>query len=162
MLVYNQKRVEVATNYLYPFFNSTNMNQAAELVADSLLGESLATVIVGKEVYTVNPPAIKVICRAISAFSKIGLDGNYTELSVIGEIPENYPYVIKGLSFIIVGDVKYWRWKAYKLGNVLQSATNKELKDAWESILPLLGGKDFFDCALSMKSAVQMAAKEKL
>lgn len=138
------------------------MNRAAELVADSLLGESMATIIIGKQIYTVNPPVIKVICRAVSAFSKIGLDGIYTELSVAGEIPENYPHVIKGLSSLIVGDVKCWRWKAYRLEKVLRSATTKELKGAWESILPLLGGKDFFDCALSMKSAVQMVAKEKL
>lgn len=154
--------MEVATNHLYPFFNSTDMNQAAELVADSLLGESMATIIIGKQVYTVNPPSIKVICRAVSAFSKIGLDGSYTEMSVIAEIPQNAPHIIKGISVLIVGDVKNWRWKARKIGKVLKSATNQEIEKAWKEILPLLGGETFFAYALSMKSAAQMVAKEKL
>ena len=138
------------------------MNQAAELVSGSLLGESMATIIIGRKVYTVNPPAIKVICRACSAFAKIRLEGDYTKLSVIGEIPCNAPHIIKGLSVLIVGDVKHWRWKAYKVGRYLQSATNKELNEAWETIYPLIGGEDFFAYAFSMKNAVKMIAKEKL
>ena len=138
------------------------MNQAAELVADSLLGENMATIIIGRKAYTVSPPTIKVICRACSSFAKIGLDGDYTKLSVIGEIPCNSPCIIKGLSVLIVGDVRNWRWKVYKVSRVLQSATNREIKEAWESIYPLIGGEDFFDYAFSMKNAVKMIAKGKL
>lgn len=148
--------------HLHPFFNLKSMNQAAELVSGSLLGESMATIIIGRKVYTVNPPAIKVICRACSAFAKIRLEGDYTKLSVIGEIPCNAPHIIKGLSALIVGDVKHWRWKAYKVSRYLQSATNKELNEAWETIYPLIGGEDFFAYAFSMKNAVKMIAKEKL
>lgn len=137
------------------------MNQAAELVADSLLDESIATVIIGKNVYTVNPPAIKVICRACSSFAKIGLEGEYTKLNILSEIPQNAPHIIKGLSALIVGDANNWRWKAHKVGKVLQSATNKEIKEAWETILPLIGGDDFFAYALSMKSAAKMIARPK-
>lgn len=138
------------------------MNQAAELVSDSLLGNSMATIIIGGKVYTVNPPAIKVICRACSAFVKIRLEGDYTKLSVIGEIPYNAPHIIRGLSALIIGDVRNWRWKAYKVSRVLRSATNKELYDAWETIYPLIGGEDFFAYAFSMKNAVRMIANEKL
>lgn len=145
----------------FTLFKFKYMNQAAELVADSLLGESMATVIIGKSVYTVNPPTIKVICRACSSFAKIGLDGEYTKLNIISEIPKNIPHIVKGLSALIVGDVNNWRWKAHKIGKALQSATNKEIKEAWENILPLIGGDDFFDYALSMKSAAKMTAKAK-
>lgn len=137
------------------------MNQAAELIADSLLDESIATVIIGKNVYTVNPPTIKVICRACSSFARIGLDGEYTKLSVISEIPLNAPHVIKGISALIVGDVDNWRWKVHKIGKVLQTATNKEIKEAWENVLPMIGGDDFFAYALSMKSAAKMIARPK-
>lgn len=137
------------------------MNQAAELVADSLLDASMATVIIGKNVYTVNPPSIKVICRACSAFAKIGMDGEYTKTNIISEIPQNTPHIIKGISALIVGDVSNWRWKSHKVGRVLQTATNKEIKETWENILPLIGGEDFFAYALSMKNVAKMVAKAK-
>lgn len=138
------------------------MNEAAKLVSDSLLGEDFATIHIKDKYYTVYPPTIKVICRACSAFSKIGLDGNYSKLTVIGEIPENIPHIIKGLSALIVGNTRNWRWKAHKVGKAFQSATNSDIKDAWETILPLMDGGSFFEYALSMKSAAKIVAKEKL
>ncbi|MEG1007848.1 MAG: hypothetical protein RSO15_16460 [Bacteroides sp.] len=137
------------------------MNKAAELISDSILENSFITVMIGKQVYTVYPPTIKVICRAISSFSKIGIDGEYTRLSVIGEIPGNASHIIKGLAALIVGDVRFWRWKASKIEKVLESATLQELKMATDNIIPLIGGDDFFECAACLKNVTGMAAKAK-
>lgn len=137
------------------------MNKASELISDSLLGDSYTTISIGGRAYTVYPPTIKVLCRALSAFSKIGMDEEYNKLSVLAELPENVPHIIKGLSCLIVGDAKCWRWKAHYVGKVIKSGTLSELKACVDAITPLLGGEDFFVCAASLKSLSRIAAKEK-
>lgn len=137
------------------------MDKAAELVSDSILGNSFITVVISGKPYTVYPPTIKVICRAVSSFSKMGVDGEYTKLSVIGEIPENTPHIVKGLASLIVGDVKCWRWKSRRVEKVFMSSTLQELKEVTESIIPLIGGDDFFAVAACLKSVTGMAAKAK-
>lgn len=49
------------------------MNQAAKTVSDALLGLDFKNVEIGGIVYTIKPPTIKVICRAIHHFSNIAL-----------------------------------------------------------------------------------------
>lgn len=135
------------------------MNKAAKLVSESIIGESFVTITAGKNVLTIYPPTIKVICRACAWLSRIELQDNYTEISIIGEIPRNSSHMINAISIMIAGDKKYWRWESFKIRRILQSATNKELLEAWVSISKILGGEDFFACALSMKSAAQIVAK---
>lgn len=144
-----------------PPFLIKSMDKASELVSDSVLGNSFVTVVLAGNPYTVYPPTIKVICRAISSFSKIGVDGEYTKLNIIGEIPGNTPYIIEGLAVLIVGDTKFWRWKARRIEKVLESTTLQELKEATENIIPLIGGDDFFAVAACLKSVTGMAAKAK-
>lgn len=138
------------------------MNEAAKLVSDSVLGEDFITIKIGQKAYTVYPPAIKILCRAISEFSKIGMDGEYNKLTVLAELPENVPHIIKGISALIVGDVKCWRWKSYRVGKALKSLSFQELKNIIEDVLPLLGGDSFFACAASLKSMSKIAAQPKL
>lgn len=47
------------------------MNQAAKTVSDALLGLDFMNVEIGGMVYTIKPPTIKIICRAIHHFSNI-------------------------------------------------------------------------------------------
>lgn len=138
------------------------MNEAAKLVSDSILDESFSTIILGKEIYIIYPPSIKVLCRAISRFSKIGMDGEYNKLTVLAELPENKPYIIKGLSILIVGDVNNWRWKAYKIENKLSKLSLSNLNKLRKDVISLAGGDDFFECAASLKSMSKVAAKPKL
>ena len=137
------------------------MNEAAKLVSDSILDESFATIKVGKKAYTIYPPTIKVLCRVVSEFSKIGMDGEYNKLTVLAELPVNMPHIVKGLSFLIVGNVKCRRWKVHRAGKSLRSLSLQELKNVIEEILPLLGGDAFFACAASLKSMSKIAAKPK-
>ena len=52
------------------------MNQAAKTVSDALLGLDFMNVEIGGMVYTIKPPTIKIICRAIHHFSNIGMTGD--------------------------------------------------------------------------------------
>lgn len=137
------------------------MNEAAKIVSDSITGQDFVTVKAGESAYTVYPPTIKVLCRAISEFSKIGVDREYNTLSVLAELPGNAPHIVKGLSFMIVGDVKLWRWKAYRVRKNIRSLNLSELKAIIEEILPMLGGEAFFSCAASLKSMSRIAAQPK-
>ena len=136
------------------------MNEAAKLVTDSLLNE-FVTIKVGNSAFTVYPPSIKVLCRAISEFSKIGMDGEYNKLTVLSELPLNSTHIIKGLSALIVGDVRNWRWKAHRVGKQLMKLNLSELNKVKEDVISLAGGDDFFACAASLKSMSVMAAKQK-
>lgn len=49
------------------------MNQAAKTVSNALLGLDFMNVEIGGMVYTIKPPTIKIICRAIHHFSNIGM-----------------------------------------------------------------------------------------
>lgn len=137
------------------------MNEAAKLVSDSLTGE-FVTIKVNDNIYTVYPPSVKILCRAISEFSKIGMDGEYNKVTVLAEVPQNSPHIIKGLSCMIVGDVKNWRWKAHKVGKRLVTLNMSELNKLKNEVLSLAGGDDFFSIAASLKSMSKIAAKPKL
>ena len=56
-----------------PFNLNVMNNQAAKTVSDALLGLDFKNVGIGGIVYTIKPPTIKIICRAIHHFSNIAL-----------------------------------------------------------------------------------------
>lgn len=130
--------------------------EAAELVAESVLGE-FVTVSIGKKVFSIYPPTIKIICQACKHFSKIKLEKEYNNVNIIGEIPNNINHVINGISCFIT-EKKLERWK---LRRQMHNMTNKEVKKLWDEVIPLIDGRDFFDYAFSMKSATEMIAKQK-
>ena len=68
------------------------MNQAAKTVSDALLGLDFMNVEIGGMVYTIKPPTIKIICRAIHHFSNIGMTGDNV-MEAIKELPEATPHV---------------------------------------------------------------------
>lgn len=138
------------------------MNKGAELVSDSLLRQDFITIKTGRRAYTVYPPSIKVLSRALSQFAKIGMGGEYSKLSVLAELKENIPFIISGLSFLIVGDVRFYKWRARRATKGLNELNLKELKDLIDEVTLLLGGEHFFACAASLKSTSEIAAKPKL
>lgn len=137
------------------------MNEAARLIAESLLGMDSTSISIGGGSYPVYPPTIKVICRAIRSFAKIDMDGEYTRLSVIAEVPGNMPHIIRGLAELMVGDVRFHHWKTRRMRAVLRSATLAELHAAAEVAVSLIGGNDFFACAAYLKNIVKIAATQK-
>ena len=73
------------------------MNQAAKTVSDALLGLDFKNVEIGGIVYTIKPPTIKVICRAIHHFANIGMTGDNV-MEAIKELPEITGDMLKGIS----------------------------------------------------------------
>ena len=70
-------------------------------------------------VYTIKPPTIKIICRAIHHFSNIGMTGDNV-MEAIKELPEATEDMLKGISCFICGN---WR-----------TALLKKSKMPWKSV----------------------------
>ena len=127
------------------------MNQAAKIVSDALLGIDFKNVEIGGMIYTIKPPTIKVICRAISHFSKIGMDGNNI-MEAIKELPEAIGDMLKGISCFICGNED--------LVKALENGTFEEVKDALEVCFSMMD-ISAFQCVSSMKNVSMLAARPK-
>lgn len=127
------------------------MNQAARVVSDSLLGFDFKNVIIGDVVYTIKPPTIKVICRAIRHFSIVDLKGENI-VEAIKELPFITDDLLNGLSCFLCGDES--------LCEQLKLGTFDEIKDALEACFSMMG-VSAFQCVSSMKNVSKLAAKVK-
>ena len=127
------------------------MNQAAKIVSDALLGIDFKNVEIGGMIYTIKPPTIKVICRAISHFSKIGMDGNNI-MEAIKELPEATGDMLKGISCFNCGNED--------LVKALENGTFEEVKDALEVCFSMMD-ISAFQCVSSMKNVSMLAARPK-
>lgn len=127
------------------------MNQAAKIVSDALLGIDFKNVEIGGKIYTIEPPTIKVICRAISHFSKIGMDGDNI-MEAIKELPRATEDMLKGISCFICGNED--------LAKDLENGTFEEIKNALEVCFSMMD-ISAFQCVSSMKNVSMLAAGPK-
>lgn len=127
------------------------MNQAAKIVSDALLGMDFKNVEIGGKIYTIKPPTIKVICRAISHFSKIGMDGDNI-MEAIKELPRATEDMLKGISCFICGNED--------LAKDLENGTFEEIKNALEVCFSMMD-ISAFQCVSSMKNVSMLAARPK-
>ena len=127
------------------------MNQAAKIVSDALLGLDFKNVEIGGMIYTIKPPTIKVICRAIRHFSNIGMTGDNI-MEAIKELPEATEDMLEGISCFICG--------SEDLAKVLENGTFEEIKEALEACFSMMD-ISAFQCVSSMRNVSMLAAKPK-
>ncbi|WP_349842864.1 hypothetical protein [Bacteroides fragilis] len=127
------------------------MNQAAKIVSDSLLGLDFKNVVIGDGVYTIKPPTIKIICRAIRHFSTVDMKGENI-VEAMKEIPELTEGLLNGLSCFICGNEK--------LAKALENGTFEEVKDALEVCFSMVD-ISAFQCVSSMRNVSMLAARPK-
>ena len=137
------------------------MNKAANIVSESVLGDYCKLVSFGSSSYPIYQPSIRVIARVVREWSKVGIDGKYTGVSVLSEVPKNAPFMAKGLSYLIVGDVPFYEVKARRVYARIIKGSFSELKEAIEKGISLMGGDDFFISASLVKNASKIVAKSK-
>ena len=132
-------------------FNFRVMNQAAKAVSDALLGLDFKNVEIGGMIYTIKPPTIKTICRAIRHFSNIGVDGNNI-IEAIEELPEATEDMLKGVSCFICGNEDF--------AKQLEGGTFEEIRTALEVCFSMMD-ISAFQCVSSMKNVSMLAARPK-
>lgn len=127
------------------------MNQGSKIVSDSLLGLDFKNVEIGGMVYTIKPPTIKVICRAIRHFSNTDMTGDNI-IEAISELPSMTEDMLKGLSCFICGNEK--------MAKALENGTFEEIKEALEVCFSMMD-ISAFQCVSSMKNVSMLAARPK-
>ena len=127
------------------------MNQAAKTVSDALLGLDFMNVEIGGMVYTIKPPTIKVICRAIHHFSNVGMEGDNI-VEAIKELPEVTEDMLKGVSCFICG--------SEDLAKALENGTFDEIKNGLETCFSMMD-ISAFQCVSSMRNVSMLAARPK-
>ena len=130
------------------------MNEATKNVSELLFGTYGKTIIVGGKVYVIKAPAIKVIMRATQYLSKVDLPENGTVRELMKVAPVNLENIVKGLSFLVVGDVPNYQKRAESLERQMLSGSKEELLQAYFVAFELITGRDFFVvCQLAMELA---------
>ena len=127
------------------------MNQASKIVSDALLGMDFKNVEIGGVVYTIKPPTIKVICRAIHHFSNVGMEGDNI-VEAIKVLPEVIEDMLKGISCFICG--------SEELAENLENGTFEEIRNALEVCFSLMD-ISAFQCVSSMRNVSMLAARPK-
>lgn len=102
-------------------------------------------------VYTIKPPTIKIICRAIHHFSNIGMTGDNVMEAIKG-LPEATEDMLKGISCFICGNDS--------LVKELENGTFEEVKDALEVCFSMMD-ISAFQCVSSMRNVSMLAARPK-
>ena len=119
------------------------MSEVSKNISELLSGTYGKAIVVGGTVYVIKAPSIKVIMRATQYLSKVDLPENGTVRELMKVAPANLENIVKGLSFLVVGDVP----------NYL-SGSKEELLQAYFVAFELITGRDFFVvCQLAMELA---------
>lgn len=137
------------------------MNEAAKNISELISGNYSKTIVVAGRVYVMKAPAIKVITRATQYLGKVDLSENATVPELIKILSEQSENVIKGLSYLIVGDVGDYELQLKRITGELRSGTHEELLQAFMIAFELIVGRDFFGvCQLAMELA-RMTVRQK-
>ena len=134
-------------------------DNGAKVVADAILGEDLKFVTIGKEVYSIKPPSIEVILKAIRHLARVKLDEqNYTKVTILSEYDKNTEYITRALAILITGEDNR---KTKKVAKKLVKGTYHELLLAYNAAVHMMGGDDFFALAQLAKNLQKVAARPK-
>lgn len=133
------------------------MNEASKNVSLLLSGNYGKTIEVGGKIYVVKAPVIKVMTRSAKHFAEVDVPENVTMQEMMKIVSEHTTNIIKGLSYLIVGDVKDYELQSEKVAEKMQSGTKEELCSAFLVAFELIMGRDFFVvCQLAMELAKLM------
>lgn len=130
------------------------MNEVSKNISELLLGTYGKAIIVGGAVYVIKAPSIKVITRATRYLSKVDLPENGAMQELMEMVPINLENLIKGLSFLVVGDVSDYQERVESIERQMLLGSKEELLQAYFVAFELITGRDFFAvCQLAMELA---------
>lgn len=130
------------------------MNEAVKTMSDLLVDNYCKTVLVGGKVFVIKAPAIKVIVRVTRYLSLVEIPKDVSVNEMLKITSEQSENIVKGLSYLVAGDVEDYEQKATEAAEELQSGTHEELYSAFLVAFNLITGKELFQCAsLAMELA---------
>ena len=127
-------------------------NKAAKVVTSELLGLNIEAFTINGKQYSVSPPTMKTLTKALFYFSDIDMDGtNFKD--IISSVPTITGSLAKGLSCFVKGDITL----ADEFGN----GTVEEIKVALNKCFSMID-TSVFQCASLAKSMTAIAARQRL
>lgn len=137
------------------------MNEAAKNISELLSGNYCKTIVVAGRVYVMKAPAIKVIMRATRYLSLVDIPNNVSASELLKIVSEHSENIIKGVSYLVVGDVPDFEEQVNVKTEEMLSGTHEELYNAFLVAFNLILGKDFFVLASLAMELAQMIIKPK-
>lgn len=137
------------------------MNEAVKNVSELLSGSYGKTIIVASKVHVIKAPAIKVIARATQYLSKVDIPENASIAKTMEAVSDHSENIVRGLSYLVVGDVSDYEDKAADVAESLRSGNHAELYSAFLVAFELIIGRDFFVVASSAMELAQLIVKSK-
>lgn len=130
-------------------FNFKLMDETAKTISELIAGDYCKTVVIGGKVYVMKAPAIKVIARATKHFSQVDLPDNAKVADLMGVVSGQIGHIVKGLSYLIVGNVPDYELQSKRAVEEMQHGTHEEICVAFQVAIDLIAGRDFFVVASS-------------
>lgn len=134
----------------YAFLIGLNMNKAAKIVSDAILGRDYRTVVVNGKAYTVTPPTIAVLAGVARHFSVLE---NGDSIKDILTTFKDIKQACSALSWLIQGDEG--------LTDELAEGTFSEIVDALDEGLSLINVEDFIKLSTLARSVLRLTAKQR-
>lgn len=137
------------------------MNEAVKTMSDLLAESYCKTIVVGGKVFVIKVPAIKVIVRATRYLSLVEIPKDVSVDEMLKIASEHSENIVKGLSYLVAGDVEDYEQKATEIAEELQSGTHEELYSAFLVAFNLITGKELFQCASLAMELANLIVKPK-
>lgn len=137
------------------------MNEAVKTMSDLLTENYCKTIVIGGKVFVIKAPAIKVILRATRYFAFVDIPTDVSMGEMLKVVSENTEKIIKGLSYLVIGDVGDFELQSKRVVEELSSGTYEELCSAFLVAFNLLTGKELFQCASLAMELANLIVKPK-
>ncbi|MDR1582899.1 MAG: hypothetical protein LBS55_06505 [Prevotellaceae bacterium] len=144
------------------------MNELADIISDAITGASCKSIEIRGRFYTVKPPVTIVLARMLKPLSKV-CAGETEEISgIIRKRVEQSKHIDEAIAIAVIGDAPMNLRN--KLRNMLRKRkilrdlshlTEAQQKEAFGTVISLIGGKDFFDTARLAMEVTGMMVKQK-
>lgn len=106
-------------------------------------------------------PVIKVIVRATRHLSLVEIPKDVSVNEMLKITSEHSENIVKGLSYLVAGNVEDYDQRAAEVANDLQSGTHEELFSAFLIAFNLITGKELFQCASLAMELANLIVKPK-
>lgn len=140
------------------------MSELADIVSDSLSGNTFVTIQVGKRQYRINAPTPFILSRMLKPLSQISVNDEETHLSATTKIGSLGFYLAQSIALAVIGDRPlhpFNRMRLYRLARKIHRQPLAWQKDALEKIVSVIDAQAFFYCARLAMELTKMMVKPK-
>lgn len=140
------------------------MNKLADIVSDSVGGNTCVIIQAGKKQWRINAPTPFVLSRMLKPLSQVSVSDEETHLSATVKIGQQSFHLAWAIALAIVGDKPLHLINRFRLFRLARRIHHQPLiwqKDALEKIISIIDAQAFFYCARLAMELTKMMVKPK-